>query len=114
MLENPKAAIKHAMEVKAEFEAQGCDPVTIRFRIVPPKGWHDEDTTNNGPWYAGIEYKFSISLDECATTPGYQKVESFVTSEGIRHTSFTRNCRYNCDYCGWRDDPEALGSPEHD
>ncbi len=111
---SPKAAIKHAMKVKAELEARGCEHVTIKFRVVHPGGWYDGDTTNNGHWYAGMEYRFSISLDECATTPGYQMAQSFVSATGARHTNFYRNCRYNCDYHGWRADPVALGSPERD
>lgn len=88
----PKAAIRHALKVKAYIETTYGEVCTIKCERIPAEI----------SWHTGPEYKFTFSTDECDRTPGYQKVESFTRLDGDQFVNFYRNCPPHCDYSGSR------------
>ena len=104
----PKTAIKHARNIKAYIEQNYGMECTIKCHYIPAEI----------SWNVGPEYKFTISVDECSATPGFQKIESFTRRDGSQHVNFYRNCRHGSDYHGShvfsREEWERVAPPARD
>ncbi len=87
-----KTAIKHIKAVKEEFKQIYGEECTITCEHIPA----------HLSWHTGPEFVFRPSWDECATTPGFQKTESFTMVDGQQCVKVYRNCRHGSDYYGIR------------